>query len=144
MSTVEPLCSLFGINPRDLSKEEVILLEAELTRSLCKELKAMYRKQYRSYFRLMKYTEEMEKSMIDKNFLRLMINDLLTSEEYTLSGIALYTATPEEVIEEIAAGTNTEPTVTLLERLIEIHRIVRRNLYDTLIKKIFNQYAMIA
>ncbi len=144
MSAVEPLCLLFGINPRDLSKEEVLLLEAELTRSLCKELKATYRKQYRSYFRLMKYTEEMEKSMIDKNFLRFVINDILVSEEYTLSGIALYTATPEEVIEEIASGANTEPTVTILERVIEIHRLVRRNLYDTLIKKIFNQYAVIA
>jgi len=43
---------------------------------------------------------EKEKSMIESNFIRCIINDILSTEEYTLPGIAYYTDTPEEIIIE--------------------------------------------
>ena len=65
-----------------------------------------------------------------------MINDILLSEEYTLPGIACYTQMPEDVVNDIATGLNTNPSVKFIRRIIELHRIVRRDLYAQIMKKI--------
>lgn len=135
MSAIQPLCTLLGINTRKLSKNEIYILEAELLRHICRELKEFFRNQYRNYFRLMKFTTEMEDTMLDANYIRFAIKDILVTEEYTLDGIACYTQTPQDVVYEIAIGSNTRPSATFLQRIIDLHRTVKRELYDTIIKK---------
>ncbi len=140
MSATEPLCLLIGINPSVLQKEEIIILEAELFVCLCEELKEIFKAQYKHYFRLMKFTEEMEDAMLESNFISLIIKDILLTEEYTLQGIAHYTNTPEDVVHEIVSGRNASPSATFLRRAIELHRLVRRDLYGAIIKKITSKY----
>lgn len=60
MAAMELLCHLVGVNPSKLSKEEMMVVEAELFIRLCEELKEVFRKQYEDYFRLMKFTIEKE------------------------------------------------------------------------------------
>lgn len=144
MSAIQPLCSLIGINPNKLSREEIFILEAELLTHICKELKEFFKYQHRDYFRLMKFTREMEETMLDVNYIRFVIKDILYTEEYTLNGIAYYTQTPEEVVYEIATGCNSRPSATFLQKIIDLHRSVRRDLYNTIIKKIAQQYLVIS
>jgi hypothetical protein len=135
MPAIEPLCRLVGVCPDYLSREENIILEVELFARVCEELKESFKLKYRDYFQILKSHIEME-NVMEENFVRCVINDILSTEEYTLDGIACYTQTPEEVVYELATGANTRPSAVLLRKIIELHRSVRRDLYDAMMKKI--------
>lgn len=140
MSAMEPLCHLIGIDSKKFSKEEGALLEAELFIKICNELKEMFRKQYKDFFYIMKMTKEKEELMLERNFTRLIIGDILQTKEYTLPGIARYTDTPIDVIDELASGINTKPLAMCLRKIIELHRTVRRELYQSIARKIAREY----
>lgn len=139
MVAVGLLCELIGIDSTKLSKKENLLLEANLYAYLYEELKAVFRKQYKEYFQLMKFTVEMEEEMLEANFLCLIINDIVVSEEYTLEGIACYSDTPVDVMQEILIGYNKNPSAILLRKVIELHRSVRRELYSAIMEKIYEK-----
>jgi hypothetical protein len=136
MPAIEPLCQLVGVIPTKLSKEESMIFEIELFTRICEELKEVFKKDYKDYFRTMKCNAENESVMMEAYFVRCVINDILSTEEYTLDGIAYYTHTPEEVVYEVAIGKNTSPSAVLLRKIIELHRSVRRELYGEMMKKI--------
>lgn len=136
MSALELLCHIIGVNSQKLSREENLILEAELFYQICDELKKILWERFKEYFRLLKFDCEMEDTVIEANFMRCIINDILASEAYTLSGIACYTQTPEDIIYEVAAGCNTSPSFYLSRKIIEIHRNVRPELYKEIMKKI--------
>lgn len=140
MSAIQTLFRLFGLNTNHLSKEENIILEADLFLRIYQELIERFRRYYRNYFRTMNYTTEMEDSMLEKNFLRLIMNDILISGEYTVEGLAIYTDHHEDVVHEVLVGRNTSPSAILLRRTIELHQSVRRELYQDIIKKIASDY----
>jgi hypothetical protein len=140
MSAIEPLCYLAGIQPAGLSKEEKFIIELELFLLICEALKQEYKTKYQNYFRLLKCDHEMENRMMEMQFVRCVINDILSTEEYTLSGIASYTQTPEDIVFELATGLNTNPSAIFLRKLIELHRFIRRELYAVIIEKITAEY----
>jgi len=144
MAATELLCHLVGVDPSKLSREEILILEAELFARICEELREIFREQYRDYFRLMKFTVEKENAMLEANFVRLVIKDILSTEEYNLSGVAYYADTHEDVIHEVVDGRNTNPSATLLRRCIDLHRSVRRDLYHAIMKKIAMEYLAVA
>src|SRR5206468_597438 len=125
MSAIQSFVFLLNINSRNFSKEEYSFLEANLLTHVCEELKEIIREENKDYFRLMKFEIEKENAMIEANFIRYIIKDILLSEEYSLAGIAYYTDTPEDVIYEIIAGRNTCPSLFLSRKIIELHRSVR-------------------
>jgi hypothetical protein len=139
MSAMESLCHLIGAAAIKFSQVERIILEAELFSQICAELKENYRKQYRDYFRLMKFTIKMETEMLEANFTRLVIKDILQTREYTVEGLAQYTGIHEDVIHEVMCGRNTNPSAVLLQRAIDLHRTVRRDLYQAIIQKIVTE-----
>lgn len=140
MAAMELLCHSMGIKVTGFSKEELLLLEAEVFVRICEELKELYREQYQDYFRLMKFTINMENTMLESNFLRLILEDILSTKEYNLCGIACYLDTHEDVLEEVIKGRNTFPSAILLRRSIDLHRSVRRELYQSIGKKIVAEY----
>jgi hypothetical protein len=136
MPAREPLCHLVGVSPAKLTKEENLILEIELFTRICEELKDVFKVKYKDYFRVIKCNAEMENAIMESMFVRCVINDILSSEEYTLDGIAYHTQTPEEVVYELAMGWNTSPSAMLLRKIVELHRSIRRELYDAMMKKI--------
>jgi len=144
MPAVRSFCDLLGIEEKRLSKEEQLILEAELFARIYEEIKEIIKEDNREYYRLLKLNSEKEKSMIDVNFIRCIINDILSTEEYTLPGIAYYTDTPEEVIFEVASGRITSPTFFLCQKIIDLHRAVRPQLYSSIVSKIRNDSTVTA
>lgn len=144
MPAVQAFSHLLGMNNHALSHEEQRMLEAELFTRVCEELKENLREQYTNYFCLMNFTVEMENAMLEENFLRLIIKEILLTEEYTLAGIAYYTCTHEDVVHEIIAGRNTSPSATFFRRVIELHRSVRQDIYQGIAKKIKEEYLAVA
>jgi len=144
MPAIEPLCHLLGITPGQLSKEEHLLLEAGLFASICEELKEIFRAPYKEYFRLMKFTVEKENIMLETNLVRLMVQDILSTNDYNLQGIAQYTDTPENIIQEVCSGRNTSPSAIFHRRVIDLHRNVRRDLYRAIMRKITAEYVTAA
>lgn len=140
MSALEPLSNLIGIKISNLSETEVLYIEGGLLIAICYEIKEMFRNRYKDYFRLMKYNIEMENAMLDDNYVRFIINDIISTNEYTLAGIAYYTQTPEDVVYDLASGSNTRPSAIFLQKIIELHRNVKRDLYDEIFKKIISDY----
>lgn len=140
MAAIEPLYRLLGVDTSQLSKEEKLLLEAELFICICEELKEKLRKEHKEYFCLMKFTLEMEKTMLDSFFVQSIIRDLIVTNEYTIEGIARYTDTHEEVVDELANGYNSMPSALFLQRIIELHRSIRPELYQTIMRKVTMGY----
>lgn len=136
MSSLEPLYRLVTSDLNKFSQNERIILEAGFFSSICGELKNIFRKQYREYFNLMKFTIEMENTMLDANFICLIIKDILSTNEYTITGIAHYMNVHEDILQEIIIGLNTNPSAILLQKIIDLHRSVRANLYREIIDKI--------
>src|SRR5438132_9599080 len=68
MAATQLLCHLVGIDPSKLSREEILILEAELFARICEELNEIFRNQHRDYFHLMKLTIEKENAMLEANF----------------------------------------------------------------------------
>lgn len=136
MAAMELLCHILEFNPCKISKEENQFLEAVLFSFLCEELKEIFRINYKEYFRLMKFNSEMEDNMLEANFMRCVINDILSTDEYSIQGIANYTQLPEEVIYDIALGCNTSPSLPLSRKIIELHKTLRPNLYRDILKKV--------
>ncbi|TAK76073.1 MAG: hypothetical protein EPO11_04720 [Gammaproteobacteria bacterium] len=139
MAAIEFLCKDIGVDPRNFSKEELLFLEAELFFHVCNELKLLFKENYRNYFRLLRINPEVEEEMIESNFLRYVISDILSTEAYTLSGIALYARVPEEVVYELISGNNTNPSLSLARKIIELHKSVRPDVYRKILLKVVKE-----
>lgn len=135
MPATEPLYYLFDIDIDKLSKEELALVEAEIFMYLYAELMNIFRFDFKNYFYVMRFNTEMENAMLEENFIRCIIKDLLSTDDYSLQGISCYTQIPEEVIYELAIGYNTNPSFKLSRKIMELHRSVRPDLYRAIVKK---------
>jgi hypothetical protein len=135
MPALELLCHFIGIDPAKFTKEENLFLEAELYSRVSHEIEKAYQSQYKEYFHLLNLNVEWEDTMMELNFIRSLIGDILQSEAYTLSGIAYYTQTPEEVIEDLFIGYKMSPLIGLPRKLIELHKSIKPEIYQNIIKK---------
>ncbi len=140
MAAIVPLFQLMGIEASNLSRLELLIVEAELFVCACEELKEVFREQQKDYFRLVKFTKEMESIMLESSLASSIVNDILSTQEYTLQGIAEYTDFPEDVLIDIISGKNACPSSIFLKRVIELHHSVRSDLYKTIMKKIAVKY----
>jgi hypothetical protein len=135
MAALERLCRFMGVDPKKFSKEENLILEAELYRCFFNGLWESFQSQYQNYFQLLKFNNEMENMVMEIHFIRYFINDILKSEAYTLSGIAYYTQIPEEIIQDLLIGHKVSPIIAFTRKLIELHKIIRPEIYQNIIKK---------
>lgn len=140
MSGIEPFHVLLGLNLASFPKEKQSILEADLFFRLYFKLKNHFNCIYKADLELLKLTVGVEGELMDNNFLRFIINDLVSSEEYTISGIAYHTNTPEDVIYEYAMGYCMSPSAKLVQRLIGLHRVVRKELYSKIVQEISEEY----
>lgn len=140
MAAVEPLCNVIDINSKLLSREENLIVEAELFIRVCDELRDLFKVFNKEYLRLLKLDYERENMMIEADFLRHVVQDILMSKEYSVEGIAYYTQIPEEVITDLMLGKNAEPSLPLSRKIIDLHRSVRPNLYREIMKKVASEY----
>lgn len=131
-----PLRDLLNICSTDLTKYDTLLLEGLLYDLLYRTLKDFFRAKYTAWFHLLKLTTEEENTMLDRSFLRLIIEDTVASDTYDLEGIARYTNHDREVIEDIILDRNPQPSMELLLRLLDLHRNARPDLYAELQRKI--------
>ena len=135
MTAMDPLCLLLGINPKRLSKEKNLFLEAECFARLYTQFENLFRKQHEQYFRLMKFNLYKENTMLGEHFGRLFMQQMLSEGSYTLPGIARYIDMPEELVREVQMGINAYPSAFLLRRVIELDRCERRDFYRGLLKE---------
>lgn len=136
MTAIQAISESLIMDDRQLSKHESMLLEADIFTRICEELKEIIKRENRDYFLLLKIDNEKGRCMIEADFIRCIIKDILSSEEYTLSGIACYTDTPEDIIYDVAIGSNTTPSLYLSQKIINLHRAVRPKLYSSIVDKI--------
>lgn len=140
MSAIETLSSLLNMDSSSFSKVENVILEAELFARIYNELTEIFKIQNRPNCHLIKSDTNREEDMLNANVIRCMINDILSTEEYSLLGIANYTHIPEEVVYDLAIGKNSDPSLVLSRKILELHRSVRTDLYREIIKKITVEY----
>ncbi len=139
MSKTDLVCCLLQRSNCKLPLTEKILLEVKLLTRICHELSEIFQFQYKGYQQLIKAMPQ-EGNMSNIKFMQEMIKDILSTKEYTLAGIATHTLIPEEVLSDVAAGMNTDPTFEASRKIFELHISVRRNLYDEIMRKIALEY----
>ena len=136
MAAHEPWSNNLITDFKMFSKDEFTILEVEIFTRLIKELKDVFHIMHVDYFNLMKFSEIERINMIENNFIRFVINDILLTEEYSVQGIACYVETSEEVINDLIIGKNLFPSLQLSQQIIDLHRSVRFKVYDGIMKKI--------
>ncbi len=139
MSAMEPFCLLADINPQQFSKLENNLLESEFFIRLYDKWKIIFKEKNEVYFHLLKLDREKEDEMLEQNFIRYLLNDIVLTENYSLMGIALYTYLPEEIIYNFVRGYNIQPSMIELRKIMELHRSIKPDLYKKLMKKIVSE-----
>ena len=70
--------------------------------------------------------------------------DILNTEEYTLEGVARYADTPIDLLQEIFIKQNITPSIPLFRKIMELHRIVKPELYQNIAKKILLECLAVA
>lgn len=133
---MEGLFNVVGINLSQLTKNEKFLFESYILVCLHRELFKKFKLDHGKSLDFIKYDATTEDMMLETNFLLYIIKDILATEEYSLIGIANYTRMPEEVIYDLVSGMNKAPSSLLWQKIINLHSLVRRDLYCELIKKI--------
>lgn len=136
MATLELLCNFMGVDSKKFTKEECLILEAELYKRIHEEFWELFKFQHKDYFYLIKFKHEMENIIMELYTMRCLINDILKSEAYTLRGISYYTQTPEEIIQDLLIGNKINSIIAFPRKLIELHKTIRPEIYLNIIKKI--------
>ncbi|OGT60430.1 MAG: hypothetical protein A3F14_00300 [Gammaproteobacteria bacterium RIFCSPHIGHO2_12_FULL_43_28] len=136
MPAIQSYFSLLQINAQHLSKSEIAFFEAELFLFIGSQLFELIRKPDNDCLSNSNININKEIKVIEASLIRCIINDILSSDEYDLKGIAYYTDTPEDVIHDIVIGYNKSPSLLLTRKLIELHRSVRPSLYRNIGEKI--------
>ncbi|HSW94124.1 MAG TPA: hypothetical protein VLJ15_07220 [Gammaproteobacteria bacterium] len=136
MSIGELLSWFFREDYRKLSRAESILLEGVIFVSVMEELFALFKDRDKEYRKLLKNELSEEDEIMDVNFLRHIVNDIVSTNEYTLEGIANVIRMPLDAVLEIVTGINTNPSLMLATKIIKLHSDVRREFYRALMKKI--------
>lgn len=125
MSSLGFCYQYIGINPTQFSKEEQILLAAEITNLLHTELINFFTKDY----------HHLRTFMLEASIIRCLINDIIATKEYTLMGIAYYADTSEDMLIEIITGHCQDPPFRLSTKIIELHKSIRPDLYKSILQK---------
>lgn len=116
------------------------LLEINLLVRVYHELSKIFQSQYKKYQQLIKSNPNQEEHMSSMKFMPEMIKDILSTKEYTMTGIANQTHIPEEVLFDVVSGINNDTTFETSIKIFELHISVRRNLYDEIMRKIALEY----
>lgn len=136
MSIGELLSWFFREDYRKLSRAESILLEGVILVNVMEELLALFKDRDQEYRKLLKNEFYKEDETMDVNFLRHVVNDIVSTNEYTLEGIAHVIRMPLDAVLEIVTGLNTNPSLMLAAKIIKLHSDVRREFYKALMRKI--------
>ena len=134
MTLPDPLYKLINLPALNISKRENQLLEMVLFISIYDELRVFFDHKYKNKHRMIT-TPIMENTMFEDNFIIMVIRDILASGEYSIEGIAHYTNTHPDVIQEIFLKCSSSISLNFLRKLIELHKSVRNDLYEDIIKK---------
>lgn len=139
MMKMELLFNLTGINLNRLSRDEKFLLISYLFTHIHRELFEKFKSHHQIYLQISRHDLSTEDAMLEANFIKYLIRDILSTEEYSLTGIANYARIPEDVIYDLFTGLNKNPSSSLWNKVIELHSIVRSDLYQELIAKIISK-----
>lgn len=91
MSKTDLVCCLLGQLAPKLSRAEKLLLEIKLFTRICHELSEFFTSRYKDYRRLIESYLSQEENMCNVKLMQEMINDILSTKEYSLAGIANHT-----------------------------------------------------
>lgn len=95
---------------------------------------------HKACFKLFKYNSREEKDMLESNFIKFLIQEIIASKEYTIEGVARYARIPDDVLHDIMIGRFSNTLFFLPQRLIELHKSVRPELHQEILKKIVSEY----
>lgn len=139
MSSIEYLCKSAGLRPARLSKQENLLLDTYLLCNLVQEFNNTI-----SHTHPINNTTQTNKdfAMTHGNIIHLILQDLLKTNDYTITGVATYSDVPEDVIYDIAIGNNLNPSLDVTRKIVELHRTARSDVYRHVMRKIINDYSL--
>lgn len=131
--------SLFKSYTLNLSRGERLFLEIAMIKGIYDELFDLFKSRYLEYQQLVRIKLSGEDKMTNIKVIQEIIKDILFTKEYSLAGIATYIRMPEDVLEDIVAGMNNNPTFELSLKIFELHMQVRKDLYSEIFQKVIQK-----
>ena len=144
MTAIQTYLDFYGINVKSLNRVETFFVENILFDEISNRLIQFIKNSYQIYMRLIHVSADKENAMIEGEFIRFIITDIINSGDYTLEGIAHYTDVPEEIIYELAVGKNFNPSLLLTKKLLALHRSIKPDFYRELLGKLAENYEQAA
>lgn len=138
MIKMELIYNLAGINLKTLSQNIKFLFTSYLLTRIHGELFKKFKSHHQAHLQILEPDLSEENLMLEANFMMYLLKDILSTGEYSLSGIANYVRMPEDVIYDLFIGINKSPSFSLWNKIIELHSTVRSDLYQELINKIMS------
>ncbi len=83
-----------------------------------------------------KFSYSMESYAVDSRILQFIIESIVETGEYTLEGIAHYTRIPFDVIFDAACGNNTQLSITLWIKIVDLYMQIKPELTRLLFNKL--------
>jgi len=81
-------------------------------------------------------TEIREGYAVDSKILQLVIQEMVTTGEYTLEGIAYYTQIPLDVVLDAACGINKQLAITPWLRIVKLYIQMKPEILSTLTNRL--------
>jgi|GEM_PF-698041 len=142
MASLSPLYELFNLQVSRMTKEERVKLDLYLLIQVHEYLREVLKRKNNILFSLKeKNHHHMEFDMFELEITRFLINDILATEDYTIEGIATYAYSHPDVIIDVAAGRQM-PSANLFRRILNLHILVRREQYKSIVMKILLENGM--
>jgi len=85
-----------------------------------------------------KFYSSMECYAVDKKMIQFFIQSIVETEEYTLEGIANYTRIPFDVILDASCGNNTQLSITLWVKIVDLYLQVKPDVAQLLFNKLID------
>ncbi len=134
MAKTDLVFSTFKESGSILLEGERCFLEIKLLIHFYEGLLELFNNRYNDYLKLIQ--SNYERNWTSIKFMQELIKDILATEEYTLSGIAEYSNIPEEVLYDVAAGVNDNPSFDISRKLFQLHMTLRPDIYKNILQKV--------
>lgn len=134
MSLPEPLYHLFNMDAKQLTARAMQRYEQQLLKHICKGIKEYFRRENQQYFCCMKFSVARENKMLEETYVSLLINEILSTKQYTLRSIAKQVSATKKTIRHLAMSSGAKPATMLLWKIIVLHSRIKPDLYEKLIK----------
>ncbi|TAK71992.1 MAG: hypothetical protein EPO11_10690 [Gammaproteobacteria bacterium] len=81
-----------------------------------------------------------KRDVIDGCLIKQLVHEIVQTGKFSLESIAFYVNVPVDIIVDISVGINTDPSLSLAGKIIDLYISAKKSYYQTLIKRLMRHF----